>query len=56
MASNSNAHPCTGASAQTNVNANSQTNFASRSSIVHGRGCGGGKSWGHSGKQGAIPW
>jgi hypothetical protein len=42
MVSNSNAHPCTNASAQISVNANSQTNFAIRSSIIHGRGRGGG--------------
>ncbi len=55
MVSNSNAHPCTGASAQISVNANSQTNFASRSSTIHGRGRGAGKSRRHSAEQGAIP-
>jgi hypothetical protein len=54
MASNSNAHPHIGASAQISVNANSQTNFASKSSIVHGRGCDSRKSRGHSTEQGAI--
>jgi hypothetical protein len=54
MASNSNAHPCIGVSVQTSVNTNSQTNFANKSSTIHGRGCGGGKSRRHNAKQCAI--
>jgi hypothetical protein len=53
MASNSNAYPRT--SAQINVNTNSETNFASRSFIGHGKGRGGGKSRVHSTEQGTIP-
>ncbi len=36
--------------------ANSQMNFARKSSRIHGRGHNGGRSKGHSVEQGAIPW
>jgi hypothetical protein len=55
MVSNSSAHPHTSANAQVGANANSQTNFARKSSIIHGRGHDGGRSKGRSAEQGAIP-
>jgi hypothetical protein len=55
MTSNSGAHLHTGASVQTRANANSQTNSTGRSSTFCKRGCGGGRSGGHSVEQGAIP-